>query len=176
MKRNVWLFGLIGVLFAAVGIYTGLRASSRTTAEVAASPAVANLFAQSMDDANGGTQALAQWKGKALVVNFWATWCGPCVEEMPALSALQTEVAPKNVRIVGIGIDSPSNIKEFASKYKIAYPLYVAGMSGTELSKQFGNQTGGLPYTVLLGADGRILKTYIGKLKMDELRKDIAAL
>ncbi len=183
MKRNVWLFGLIGVLFASIGVYMGMRASSHaspavveTPAASAAVPAVSNLFAQAMPDANGGAQGLAQWKGKPMVVNFWATWCGPCVEEMPALSALQTEVATKNVQIVGIGIDSPTNIQEFAAKYKISYPLYVAGMSGTELSKQFGNRTGSLPYTVLLSADGRVLKTYLGKLKMDELRRDIAAL
>ena len=190
MKRNVLLFGLIGVLFAGIGVYMGMRASDHASPIAAAaggaaakndgaagaSPAVSNLFAQSMTEANGSGKGLAQWKGKPMVVNFWATWCGPCVEEMPALSALQTEIAPKHVQIVGIGIDSPTNIKEFASKYKIAYPLYVAGMSGTELSKQFGNQAGSLPYTVLLSADGRVLKTYLGKLKMDELRRDIAAL
>lgn len=176
MKRNVWLFALIGLLFAGIGIYMGLRAGARPAPASAASPAVNNLFAQTMTDANGGAPGLAQWKGKPLVVNFWATWCGPCVEEMPALSALQTDVAAKKIQIVGIGIDSPTNIKEFAAKYKIAYPLYVAGMSGTELSKQFGNQAGALPYTVLLGADGKVVKTYLGKLKMDELRRDLAAL
>ena len=188
MKRNVLLFGLIGVLFAGIGVYMGMRASSHalplagspavasSAAAKNAAPAVSNLFAQSMTDANGGGPGLAQWRGKPIVVNFWATWCGPCVEEMPALSALQAEVALKNVQIVGIGIDSPTNIKQFAAKYKIAYPLYVAGMSGTELSKQFGNQAGSLPYTVLLSADGRVLKTYLGKLKIDELRRDIAAL
>ena len=176
MKRNVWLFACIGVLFAAIGMYMGLRAGTASAPEAASSPAVAGLFSQTMADANGGAAGLAQWKGKPMIVNFWATWCAPCVQEMPELSALQIELAPKKVQIVGIGIDSPSNIKEFSAKYKISYPLYVAGMSGTQLSREFGNQAGGLPFTVLLSADGRIIKTYLGKLKMDELRRDIAAL
>lgn len=176
MKPKVWLFALICVVFAGIGVYTGMHAASSATSLAATAPAVSNLFKQAMPDANGNAQSFAQWQGKPMVVNFWATWCGPCVEEMPALSALQTEVVPKHVQIVGIGIDSPSNIKEFAAKYKITYPLFVAGMSGTELSKQFGNRTGALPYTVLVSADGQIIKTYIGKLKMDELRRDIAAL
>ncbi|MBC7414828.1 MAG: TlpA family protein disulfide reductase [Herminiimonas sp.] len=176
MKRNIWLFGVIGVLFAVIGGYVGTRTTGVQSVPVTTAPAVTSLFAQSMADANGGTAGLAHWKGKPMVVNFWATWCGPCVQEMPELSALQLELAPKKVQIVGIGIDSPSNIKEFASKYKIAYPLYVAGMSGTELSRQFGNQGGGLPFTVLLSSDGRVVKTYLGKLKMDELRRDISAL
>lgn len=179
MKRNVLLFALIGIVFAGFGIYLGSMAGARkpdAAASAALAPAVAGLFAQPFTDTNGGTQGLAQWKGKPLVVNFWATWCGPCVEEMPALSALQTEIAAKNIQIVGIGIDSPSNIKEFSTKYKITYPVYVGGMSGTELSRQLGNKAGGLPYTVLLGADGHVIKTYLGKLKMDELRRDLAGL
>jgi peroxiredoxin len=78
--------------------------------------------------------------------------------------------------VIGIGIDSPSNIAQFAAKFKIAYPLYVAGMGGTDLARQFGNSAGGLPYTVLIGADGQVRKTYLGRLKFEELKRDLAAL
>jgi thiol-disulfide isomerase/thioredoxin len=137
---------------------------------------VNDLFSQSMNDAAGKPQALAQWKGKALLVNFWAPWCAPCVQEMPELATLASELGAKKINVIGIGIDSPSNIAEFASKFKISYPLYVAGMSGTDLSRQFGNAGGGLPYTVLIGADGQVRKTYLGRLKFDQLRADLAAL
>jgi thiol-disulfide isomerase/thioredoxin len=129
-----------------------------------------------MNDVGGKPQALSQWKGKPLLVNFWAPWCAPCVQEMPELSAIAAKDGGKRFNVIGIGIDSPSNIAEFASKFKIAYPLYVAGMSGTDLSRQFGNAAGGLPYTVLIGADGQVRKTYLGRLKFDELRRDLAAL
>jgi thiol-disulfide isomerase/thioredoxin len=137
---------------------------------------VNDLFSQSMNDVAGKPQALAQWKGKPLLVNFWAPWCAPCVQEMPELSALAAKDGGKKFNVIGIGIDSPSNIAEFASKFKIAYPLYVAGMSGTDLSRQFGNSQGGLPYTVLIGADGQVKKTYLGRLKFDELKRDLANL
>ena len=129
-----------------------------------------------MNDAAGQPQALAQWKGKLLVVNFWATWCAPCVEEMPELSVLQHEIASSKIQIIGIGIDSPSNIAKFSRNHKITYPLYTGDMDASELSRQLGNHAGGLPFTVLIGRDGQIKKTYLGRLKMGQLRQDLAAL
>lgn len=173
MKRNIFFFGVIAVAFAGIGIYFG---SKHHTPSAPESPAVATFFAQQLEDNDGKIQSLSQWQGKTLVVNFWATWCAPCVEEMPELTELQTELAPNNVQILGLGIDTVSNIREFAGKYKITYPLYIAGVAGTELSRLFGNQSGGLPFTVIIGADGEVKKTYLGRLKMDELRADILAL
>jgi peroxiredoxin len=95
---------------------------------------------------------------------------------MPELSRLQTEIAPKQVQIIGIGVDNARNIAQFARKHKIAYPLYVSDMNGADLSRQFGNQVGGLPFTVLMAPDGQVKKTYLGRLKLDELRKDLASL
>ena len=92
------------------------------------------------------------------------------------VAALQGELTGKSIQIIGIGIDSPSNITEFSKKYKIGYPLYVAGLTGTELARQFGNQAGGLPFTVLIGSDGSIKKTYTGRLDMATLRRDLANL
>jgi thiol-disulfide isomerase/thioredoxin len=177
MKRktifNALVMGGVGLCFAAGGAYLGMRQLEPAPAEA---PAVANMFSQSLVDTSGQAQSLSQWKGKALVVNFWATWCAPCVDEMPELSALQTEVAPSNIQILGIGIDSSANIAQFASKYKITYPLYTGGLNATELSRQFGNKAGGLPFTVLVDRNGKVKKTYLGRLKMDELRKDLGSL
>jgi thiol-disulfide isomerase/thioredoxin len=173
MKRNILLFGVIAVIFAAAGMYFGARHHTPAAAE---SASAANFFAQQLPDPGGRMHLLSQWQGKPLIINFWATWCAPCVEEMPELAALQAELAPKNMHIIGIGIDTPANIQAFAAKYHISYPLYVAGISGTELSRQFGNQSGGLPFTVLIDAKGKIEKTYLGRLQMDQLRADLHAL
>ncbi len=171
MKKNILTFAAVGMLFTGIGAHFGLK---RLESETPQNSVSAAFFAQSLPDSRNQPQNMGQWKGKPLILNFWATWCAPCVEEMPELSALQAEIASKNVQILGIGIDSASAISEFSSKYRINYPLYVAGMNGTELSRQFGNQAGGLPFTVLIGPDGSVKKTYLGRLKVAELRADLA--
>ena len=173
MKRAYWPMLAVAVVFCAAGAWFGAR---QFQAVPSAHSAVDAFYRQIMPDAGGTAAAMQQWKGRPLVLNFWATWCAPCVEEMPELTALQKELQPRNVQILGIGIDNPANISAFAAKYKIGYPLYVAGMEGSELSRQLGNQAGGLPFTVLVDASGKVKKTYLGRLKMEELRRDIGAM
>lgn len=180
MKRNFWLFAPIGILFCGFGIYFGLRAVQSDVAvrQLHQIPsdkksAVENLFLQSLSDVHGAPQLLGKWRGKPLVVNFWATWCTPCVEEMPELVVLQEELTDRKIQVIGIGIDSIANIKDFSNRLKVSYPLYVGGMAGTELTRKFGNNSASLPYTVLISGDGKVIKTYLGKLNMTELRRDI---
>jgi len=171
MKKNTFVFAAAAVLLILLGAFVSYRTQQPATAS-----AVDKLLSQSMTDTSGQMQHLAKWKNKALVINFWATWCAPCVQEMPALSSLQSEIAGADIQIIGIGIDSASNIAKFAEKYKIAYPLYTAGMNATGLTHDFGDKEGGLPFTVLIGRNGQVKKIYLGRLKMDELRRDLAAL
>jgi thiol-disulfide isomerase/thioredoxin len=173
-KKNLVGYAVLAVAFTVFGAITGYKQDARAAAN--APTAVAQLYGQSLNDLNGKPQSLAQWKGKPLLVNFWASWCGPCVREMPELSALAAQDGGKHVNIIGIGIDSPSNLVEFVKTTKVSYPLYVGGMGGTDLSRALGNATGGLPFTVLIGADGQVRKTYSGQLKFDQLRADIAKL
>ena len=180
-RKNAVTYTVVALAFGALGLWLGLRNAPpppAPPAPVAAVPPgpVGALFSQSMNDASGASHMLGRWKGKALIVNFWAPWCAPCVQEMPELDALAVASAANNINVIGIGIDSPANIAEFATRLKISYPLYVAGMSGTELARQFGNSAGGLPYTVLIGADGEVKKTYLGKIKFEELKADLANL
>lgn len=195
-KSNVIGIALIALAFGAAGAWYGAHqhekeaaalaaiapvpvaaaAAGATAAATTASGPVDKLFMQSLPDSQGVKQALAQWKGKPVLVNFWAPWCGPCVREMPELSALAGSEAGKKLQIIGIGIDSQANIAEFAGRMKVTYPVYVGGMEGTDLSRDLGNTAGGLPYTVLIGADGQVKKTYLGQLKFDQLRADLATL
>lgn len=173
MRRGILPFLAVALVFALAGAWFG---SKRYAAQPAQPDASASFFSRTLPDSKGQDAAMAQWKGRPLVLNFWATWCAPCVEEMPELTALQREVQARNIQILGIGIDNADSIRAFADKYQIGYPLYVAGMAGSELSRQLGNQAGGLPFTVLLDAAGKVKKTYLGRLKMDELRRDLGAL
>ena len=182
-KKNLLVYLIIAASFAAMGVYVGVEKKQPAPITTKIAPTdgrphtpVSALFAETMNDAQGSSQALEQWKGKALVVNFWAPWCAPCVEEMPELDELAKESVKKNINIIGIGIDSPTNIAQFADKFNISYPLYVSGLRGTELARDFGNASGGLPYTVLIGPDGQVRKTYLGRLKFAELKADLAAL
>lgn len=170
MKKEIWLIALVALLFSVIGIYFGLKKWETPPPNTLSE---SYFFSQSLPDINDKNEKMSNWHGKLLLVNFWATWCAPCVEEMPELSALQDEQSFKNLQIIGIGIDSPSNIREFAAQHKIGYPLYLAGMSGIELAKQMGNQHGGLPFTLLIGVDGKVKKTYIGRLDMKAVRKDL---
>ena len=173
MKRAYWPMLVVALLFGMAGAWFGERHFAAAPAQPSAVDA---FFLRSLPDSKGATTAMTQWKGRPVVLNFWATWCAPCVEEMPELTALQKEVKTKNVQILGIGIDSPSNISAFADKYQIGYPLYVAGIDGSELSRELGNKAGGLPFTVVIDASGKVRKTYLGRLKMDELRRELSAL
>jgi thiol-disulfide isomerase/thioredoxin len=169
MKKNFLIAAILtGTLSAAFGIYAATTPVNND--------ATASLLNRQFKDSNGQTQTLANYQGKMLLVNFWATWCAPCVKEMPELSALQKEMQAKGVQIVGIGIDSPSNIKEFLQKYEVSYPVMVAGMEGTDLSRQLGNKSGALPFTLLIDRQGKVAKTYLGRLKMEELHTDITKL
>ena len=171
MDKNLLKMGItVAVFCAAAGAYIG---NKRLEPKTPVDGAVQKLVSLQLKDSKGQVQALKQWQGKFLVVNFWATWCKPCVQEMPELAELQKELTGKNVQLLGIGIDTPSNISEFAEKHQISYPVFAAGLEGTDLATLMGNQAGGLPYTALVNSDGKIFKTYMGKLKMEELRADI---
>lgn len=173
MIKKLLFYGVFAGVFAAIGVAAGLLNTAPAQADTTA---VSQFFTQSLTDVAGQTQPMTQWRSKALVINFWATWCPPCVDEMPELSALQQEIGVKNIQILGIGIDSVDNIAQFSRKHQISYPLYAGGMHGTELSRQFGNKAGGLPFTVLIDRQGQVKKTYLGRIKMEELRRDMQSL
>jgi len=163
----------VGVLAATAG--AGL-AWWRLTPKTARSQEIEAFWSSRFEQPSGAELDLKALRGQPLLVNFWATWCPPCVSEMPELVELQKDFAGKNFQIIGIGIDSRSNMQDFAKKHQISYPLLVGGMEGTAVSKQFGNEAGGLPFTVLITADGKVSKTYMGRLDMEKVRADLAAL
>jgi len=166
-RSRLWIW-LPAILLATLA---GVLASHYVfTPKPATDQAVEAFFQAKLPDPAGAGLDLAALRGKTLVVNFWAPWCGPCVEEMPDLTALHREFAGSKVEFVGIGIDSASNIQQFLKKVPVDYPLAVAGFAGTELARNFGNAAGGLPYTVVITPDGAVQFRKLGRVTADELR------
>lgn len=159
---------------AGAGFLAGKMARSNDNpGEIAANAearsAATRLLARTLPTATGTFQPLRQWQGKTLVVNFWATWCPPCREEMPAFSRLQTRLQEKNVQFVGIAIDTSDNVRKFAESVPITYPLLIADAETIALAKQLGNPQLALPFTVIIGPDGTPQHTRLGSLGEREL-------
>jgi thiol-disulfide isomerase/thioredoxin len=133
------------------------------------------LYGKSFPDAAGKPYAMADLKGHVVVVNFWATWCVPCVEEIPELSKISTSYG-KKVEFVGIGIDSAANVAEFVKKIQASYPLLVASSDGSELVRDFGDNAGGLPFTIVIDKKGNIKNSKLGPVDEAELRRWLAPL
>ena len=118
-----------------------------------------------LPDLAGQSQPLSQWKGRILVVNFWATWCAPCREEIPALIEVQNSLGPKGLQIVGIAIDQAERVKPYAAEMRINYPILIGELDAMDLAQQAGNQLGGLPFTVILDRSGKPVRTELGGLE-----------
>ena len=130
---------------------------------------VPKLMAASLPDMNGQSQALAQWRGKVLVVNFWATWCSPCLEEIPQFVRMQEKLGNQGLQFVGIAIDNVAKVREFAAKYHMNYPVLIGEMEAIELARAAGNELGGLPFTVVMDRQGRLIGTELGGLNEEKL-------
>jgi thiol-disulfide isomerase/thioredoxin len=172
MKGKTYLFGAaLAVIALVAGIYTGpQRSNSRAENPPSISKEIIErLFASTLIDTAGKSQAFAQWRGKTLVVNFWATWCPPCREEMPVFSRLQTKYAANGVQFAGIAIDSADMVREFSLQYPVTYPLLIGGAEGVELTRQLGNPRLALPYTLIVSPTGTASFARLGGLSEHEL-------
>ena len=171
MNRRQWIMiSGISVLALLAGVFSSQFISQTG---LASDPSIKAFFANSWQTPDGKSANSENWRQKVLIVNFWASWCPPCVEEMPTLDKIAQEYATKNVLIVGIGIDSPSNIREFLLKTPVSYPIVIGGLEGSNLAKQMGNAQGALPYTVIINSKGKAIFTKLGKISEEELRKAI---
>ena len=141
-------------------------------------PSAAPLFAASFPDTAGHKASFEHYRGKPLVVNFWARWCGPCRKEIPDLVAIQTKYKSKGLTIVGVAVEEGREaVKEFASAYDVNYPVVVSGLQpGLDLMRQLGNDKAGLPYTVILDRQGHVVARKLGGMKLEDLEKALAPL
>ena len=126
--------------------------------------------------ATGEQVSAGDFDGRVLLVNFWATWCAPCVEEMPMLDEVHRAYADEGLAIVGVALDDVARARAFADELGISYPVLLGATDVMALSRAYGNLSGQLPYTVLVGRDGRVAWTLLGALERDELERRIESL
>jgi thiol-disulfide isomerase/thioredoxin len=162
----------VAALAVAAGVWFGNGRTPLTKDVTGAS--ASPLLGVSLPDPDGKEQALAQWKGKVLIVNFWATWCAPCREEMPMFMRVQDAQGAKGIQFVGIAIDSPAKVREYARELKLNYPTLIGGYGAMELSESLGNTVKALPFTIIINRDGKVAHTQLGPLKEDQLVRILA--
>lgn len=139
-------------------------------------PGAEKLLGTVLPDPDGHPQSMAQWKGRVVIVNFWATWCGPCRAEMPELVKIQARYGSRGVQLVGVAVDEMAPVKSFLQQFRVNYPILVGGFAATPLFEGSDNPRGGLPYTVVIDRSGRIAQTYLGPIEADRVARTIERL
>jgi peroxiredoxin len=176
-NRPILAWSVVAVL-GALAVAAGLHFGGGGTGNVGGVRGgdAALLFGVALPDTAGRGQSIGQWKGKVLVVNFWATWCVPCREEMPEFVKIQKEQGDRGLQFVGIAIDDAVKVKQFAAELDLNYPALIGGYGAVELSKSLGNRLGALPYTLVIDRSGRISHAQLGPFKPADLRAIISQL
>jgi thiol-disulfide isomerase/thioredoxin len=164
MNRRNLILGASGATALSGGAWLASR-----SAPTDIHPALLALYEGKVLNVDGKGYPIAALRGKAVLLNVWAPWCAPCVEELPELSVLSQSSAAKSVQFIGLGVDNAQNISDFSIKHPVSFPLLVAGMAGTQLAKSLGNASGALPFTVLFNAAGHVLGQKTGRVRSDEI-------
>ncbi|MDE2155108.1 MAG: TlpA family protein disulfide reductase [Xanthomonadaceae bacterium] len=167
MSRSNWLILALAVLAGALGGYAELRGPPPATAD-------SSLLGRpppplSLPGLDGKQHRLSDYRGRRVLLNFWASWCGPCLDEIPALTRAQAKFGAYRVAIVGIAMDEPGRVRAFVAAHRLNYPIWLGQLGTADSSRQLGDVQGVLPYSVLLDADGRVRATHVGAMPAAQL-------
>jgi hypothetical protein len=164
---------LLGAV-AAAALGAGATAAwlqARKSTAAAITTAVPDFWSLQWTTPDGTALAMQSFQGRPLLVNFWATWCPPCVEELPLINAFYQENKANGWQVLGLAVDKVAQVKAFFAKSPLSFPVGMAGLGGTELSRTLGNLAGGLPFTVALEGAGGIVLRKMGQVSADDLQQ-----
>jgi thiol-disulfide isomerase/thioredoxin len=157
----------VGVAAAAIGAAVAWRGRSD-----AGDDAAAALWAMQFERPDGsGKLQMAALRGKPLLINFWATWCVPCIRELPALQRFQRERKDQGWQVIALAVDQPVPVLEFIARFKLDLTVAMAGIEGLEWQRAMGNRAGGLPFSLVLDAGGRARQRKLGETSWDDLNR-----
>ena len=155
---------IVAVLLGAGAIYLGTHWKKEPTTQIlpadVLSPGV--LYASSFPDLSGKARPLGEWQGKIIVLNLWATWCGPCREEIPIMIKMHEKYRAQRLTFIGLAMDEQAPVEKYAKEMGINYPILLGDISLGEFGRRLGNSNGGLPYTVIIDRTGKIITTRLG--------------
>lgn len=175
-NRRTWLYTAVAATAAVAGAGGAwwrqrAHAAEAETAYGGGAALGPEFWAQRFERPEGGELAMSSLQGRPLLINFWATWCPPCIEELPMLDRFSAEQGAKGVQVLGLAVDQPSAVRKFLARTPVRFPNGMAGLQGTELARQLGNTVGGLPYTLMLDGAGRVVGRKMGKLEAADLAR-----
>jgi thiol-disulfide isomerase/thioredoxin len=171
-RRSVWMGA------TAVAMLFGLASAGLPRRAIAAPQAgepVAGFWSLQWPTPTGASLSLQQFRGRPLLLNFWATWCPPCVDELPLIEAFYLQNKANGWQVLGLAIDRPAPVQTFLRKNPLSFPIALSPGEGSQLARDLGNTGGALPFSVALGADGAVILRKLGRLSQDDLRS-LAAL
>ena len=168
LSRRSLLAGA-GLVAAAAGAGFALWRSHLV--ESPAQVPVEGFWSLHWDTPQGGSLKLAEFRGKPLLINFWATWCPPCIEELPLINDFYAKNKANGWQVIGLAVDKPSSVQSFLKRMPLDFPVGLAGLTGSELGKSLGNLTESLPFSVVIGSAGGVLQRKLGRLTGEELAK-----
>ena len=165
-SRRLWLTASVAGVAAAAG--AGL-AWWRSQPQAMGPSAAAQLWSQVFETPEGKPLVMADFQGRPLLLNFWATWCPPCVKELPMLSEFAAKQGSQGIQVVGLAVDKSEAVLRFLRRQPVQFPVGIAMQGGLSLTRTLGNLQGGLPFTILFDAQGQVRQRKIGELSSEDL-------
>lgn len=182
MKRIAFVIvTIIVLLVAGAGGYWLQHARQQAPVALPTEADTQSMIGQSrpgfaLPDLDGEVRDISDWDGKILAVNFWATWCAPCKEEIPVFVELQEKYREHDVVFIGVALDNIEAVTDFVEHYGMNYPVLIGEQAVIDAAKAYGNRIGALPYTAFVDRDGRIVHTHYGLIKRAEADELLARL
>jgi thiol-disulfide isomerase/thioredoxin len=167
-SRRGWLAAAAGLALAGGGAGLAWRTARRQSQSLAEAEQL--FWEQQFGQLDGGMLSMRAFKGRPLVLNFWATWCPPCIEELPLIDNFFMEYKKNGWQVLGLAVDQAAPVTRFLTRSPLSFPVALAGFPGIEVSRSLGNSSGALPFTVVFGSKGDVLHRKMGKLSRDDLR------